>query len=166
METNHYQSVPPQLIPALEAALLKYEEAMAKLADFKKQYSSVKNKAKRAEQYIANLDEEGRRYHELSMTQTVQYAENKFILINKKLQRFKEQDQKSLKQTLKQLKGTTPLEPNTAQWHIQQVTYYSSKLNDLLREVEDMLRIAKGHLRKMDDLKKTIARYRKFRKLF
>lgn len=163
METNHYPSISPSMLPALENAMLKYEEATAKLAGFKKQYTSVKNKAKRAEKYIANLDEDSRSY-EIFMTQTVQYAENKFILINKKLKRFKEQDQKSLKQTLKQLKGTTPLEPNTAQWHIQQVTYYSSKLNNLLHEVEDMLRIAKGHLRKMDDMKKSIARYQRFRK--
>ncbi|MCB0754134.1 MAG: hypothetical protein H6603_01110 [Flavobacteriales bacterium] len=165
METTIYQSVPPQLIPALEAALLKHEEAVAKLADFKKQYTSVKNKAKRAEKYIANLEEEeGRRLHEITMTQTVQYAENKFILINKKLNRFKEQDEKSLRRTFKQLKGTTPLEPHTAEWHIQGLTYHTSNLNDMLREVADMLRIAKGHLRKIDDMKKSIARYRKLRK--
>lgn len=165
MNVNQFPRVWPDQVPALEAALLKHEEAVAKMAEFKKKLTSVKNKAKRVEQYVATMDEEAAKYYELAMLGCVRLAENKFILINKKLKRLKENQEKSCKQSLRLLKKSG-MEPSATRWHIHRVASYNQEADWVLREVGDMLRIAKGHLRKVDDYKKSIARYITRRSVF
>ena len=60
MNPNDFPRVWPDLIPQLETALARHEEAVAKMADFKKRYTSVKNKVKRIEKYLVTMDEEDR----------------------------------------------------------------------------------------------------------
>lgn len=164
MDANRYPAIWPNMIPAFEAALQKHEESVAKLAEFKKRYTSVKNKAKRIETSLIKREEEFVISAEYMVTDCLRLAENKFILINKKLKYFKEHEEKSCKKSLKLLKGSVAIEPGSTQWHIQQVSYYNYKANDLIHEVSDMLRIAKGHLIKVDDFKKFIAQLNKRRR--
>jgi hypothetical protein len=163
MDLNHYPNVWPNLQPTLEAALLQHEEAVAKLAAFKKQYTSVKSKAKRVEKFVATLDEETFKYYQLHMLNCVRLAENKFALIDKKWNRFKKYEQRSCDASLRSLKGRF-MEPNMTQWHIQHVSGYARTANELLREVGNMLRIAKDHLHKVDDMKKSMKKYLGFRR--
>lgn len=163
MNLNHFPNVWPNLQPALEAALQKHEEAVANMADFKKKYTSVKNKAKRIEKSLITMDEEARKHHEYIILDCLRLAENKFALINKKLNRFRQHEQLYCNRSLKLLKGSRAMEPNTTQWHIQGVSHYASSVNRLLREVTDMLRIAKGHLDKVDQMKKYLAQIRRRR---
>lgn len=160
MDLNHYPNVWPNLQPALGAALLQHEEAVAKLAAFKKQYTSVKNKAKRVEKFVATLDEETFKYYQLHMLNCIRLAENKFALIDKKWNRLKEY---SCDASLRSLKGPA-MEPHMTQWHIQHVSGYARKANELLREVGNMLRIAKDHLHKVDDMKKSMKKYLGFKR--
>lgn len=164
MDLNHYPNVWPDLLPALEAALQKHEEAVAKMAEFRKKYTSVRNKAKRVEKYLVTMDEEYRKYYEHYMLDCVRLAENKFILINKKLKRFKEHEEKYCNQSLRLLRGSPAMEPRNTQGHIQRISTYLYRSNELIRDVSDMLRIAKGHLDKVDDMKKRLAKYRKRRR--
>ncbi|MBI1287008.1 MAG: hypothetical protein GC178_05455 [Flavobacteriales bacterium] len=164
MDLNHYPNIWPDLLPVLEAALQKHEEATAKMADFRKKYTSVKNKAKRVEKYLVTMDEEMRKYHELYMLDCLRLAENKFALIDKKLKRFKQHEQLYCNQSLKLLKGSRAMEPNTTHWHIQRISTYLYRSNELIRDVSDMLRIAKGHLDKVDHIKKYWAQIRKRRR--
>jgi hypothetical protein len=161
METNHYLSAWPDMIPALEAALLRYEEGVANMADFEKKYTSVKNKMKRIEKYMVSMDEESQKWYQSSMLNTVRLAENKFNLINKKLARFKEQEKRSCKASLKQLKGASIMERNMTVWHIARVSAYLQHVDRLLYGVADMLRIAKGHLDKVSQSKKYLAKVRR-----
>jgi len=152
------------MLPRLEAALLRYEEGVANMKDFKKKYTAVKNKAKRIEKYLVTADEETRKYYEYSILDKLRLAENKFILINKKLKRFKDHEQKYCKQSLKLLKGSAAMDLNTTRWHIQGIAIYNQKVDSLLREIEDMLRIAKGHLARVDEMKKYLAQVRRRRR--
>jgi len=154
-----------ELIPAAEAAVLNYEEALRTMADFKKKYTSVKNKAKRIEKYLATLDEADSNLYGYSMVNNVRLAENKFILIDKKLNRFKG-DERFCRKSLKLLKGIEVMERSTTVWHIQHLSAHLGNVNSLVREVADMLRIANGHLTKVYDHKKFIARIRKRGRLY
>ncbi len=160
MNLHDYPHVWPKMIPQLESALLRHEEALTKMANFKKKYTSVKNKAKRIEKYLVNADQETKRYLELSSLNYLRYAENKFTLVNKKLKRFREHEVKSCDRSLRLLKGPT-LDPNITQWHIKNVSAHLHHVNSLLHEVSDMVRIAKGHLTKVDDMKKYLAQVRR-----
>jgi len=144
--------------PALEAALAKHEEAVAKLAAFKKKYTSVKNKAKRVQHYVATMNDEQAKFYKLSMLNSVRLAENKFELIDKKWNRFRQHDQRYCNASLKLLKGPA-MEPNMTRWHIGHVSGHARNADGFLREATDMLRIAKGHLDKVDDMKKSIEKY-------
>jgi hypothetical protein len=159
MDLNHYPIVWPQLIPALEAALPEYEQATANMADFKKRYTSMKNKVKRTVKYVADMDEATREQYEHWTLQFVQLAENKFIPIDKKLKRFC--GARDCKTSLKLPKASKPMEPNVTVWHIQRLSAYLYNMNSLLREVDDMLRIAKKHLSNVDHIKKQIILSRK-----
>jgi hypothetical protein len=53
------------------------------------------------------------------------------------------------------------MEPNVTVWHIQRLSAYLYNMNSLLREVDDMLRIAKKHLSNVDHIKKQIILSRK-----
>jgi hypothetical protein len=161
MHPNDFPQVWPNMIPALEAALLRYEEGAAKMADFRKKYTSVKNKAKRIDRSFTSMDEESRKWFQFTIPHSLRLAENKFILINKKLKRFKQEEEHSCKTSIKKLKGSLAMEANMTEWHIQRVSGHLGKVDWLLYEVEDALRIAKGHLDKVDGLKRTMARYRR-----
>lgn len=163
MDLNQYPNVWPNLLPALEVALLRHEEATANMADFKKSYTSVKNKVKRIEKYLVAMDEQDSKLYEMAMMNNVRLAENKFALIDKKLNRYKEREQRECNTSLKLLKGSPAMEPSNTQWHIQKMAHYAYVLNGLIRELSDMLRIAKGHLDKVDDMKKTMAHYQRRR---
>lgn len=164
MNPNDFPRVWPDLLPSLETALLRYEEGVAKMKEFKKKYTAVKNKAKRIEKYLVTADEETRKYYEYSILDKLRLAENKFALINKKLKRFKEHEQKYCNQSLRLLKGPAAMDPNTTRWHIRGVAAYSQNVDSLLREIEDMLRIAKGHLTRVDEMKKFLAQIRRRRR--
>ena len=161
MNPNQYPNVWPDMVPALEAALLRHQEAVAQMADFKKKYASVKNKAKRTQQFLMSLDEENRKWYELGIRGNVRLAENKLALISKKLRGFKQHEERSFRTSLKALKGSIAMNPNSTQWHIQQISGHAQKVNWLLHEVADMLRIAKGHLDKATSHKKFVTQVRK-----
>ena len=163
MDTKDYPHVWPNLLPALEAALLKREEGVAKLADFKKKFNSAKNKAKRIEKSVATMNEEERQSTEYFLLNCVRLAENKFILISKKLKQFKEHGDKYCVQSIKVLKSNIGMEPHQTQWYIQSVASYAQEVDSLLRDVAEMLRITKGHLKKVDDHKKYVAKLRRLR---
>lgn len=166
MNPNDFPRVWPDLIPSLQAALLKYEEGVANMAEFKKKYTSVKRKAKRVEKYLVSADEETRKYYEFSILDKLRLTENKFALIDKKLKRFKEHEQKYCNQSLKLLKGPTAMDPNNTRWHIQKVAAYPGHVNGLIRDIDDMLRIAKEHLTRVDEMKKYLAQLRRRRQKF
>ena len=152
------------MIPDLEAALLRYEAGVAKMKDFKKEYTAVKNKMKQIEKYLVTADEETKNYLELSILNYLRYAENKFILIDKKLNHFKQQKQNPCKKSVQLLKGSKAMDRNITQWHIQRVSVHLQNVNSLLlHEVADLLRIAKGHLAKVDYMKKSMAQFRRRR---
>lgn len=159
MNLQDYPSVPPEWIPALEAALLRYEEATARMADFKKEYASVKAKVRRLEKHMAAMDEATHSHWIMSMAHDVQLAVNKFALIDKKVERFMNERERYCKSSLKALRSSEPMEPNLPRWHIEQINFYYTGTNDLLHDVLDMLRIAKGHLAKVDSAKKSIVKY-------
>lgn len=163
MDPKDYPRVWPNLLPSLEAALVKRQEGISQMADFKKKFNAAKNKAKRAEKYVTTMDEEMRRSNEYYMLDSVRLAENKFIIISKKLKQFKAHEEKYCVQAIKVLKSDIGMEPHQTQWYIQSVASYAQKANSLIRDLADMLRIANGHLKKVDHTKKTIAHYAKLR---
>ncbi len=156
-----YPRVWPELLPALEVALVKHAEAQAKLADFKKKYTSVKAKVKRLNKEIAAMEGQAQTYFKSNMEYNVQLAVNKFILIDKKVKRYHSERERYSKASLKALRSSKVFEPRNTQWHIGHVGGALNDIDSLLREVLDMLRIAKGHLAKVDDAKKSIAKHRK-----
>ncbi len=151
-----YPRVWPELLPALEAALISYEQGVTKLAEFKKKYTSVKNKLKRLEKHVAQLDEAADYGMTSSLLNNGRLAENKFMLIDKKLKDFHAHRGRSSTDSLQDLKSSKAMEPNLTAWHIGHVAYYFSNVNSLLYEVGDMLRIAKDHLEKVEKHKKFI----------
>ncbi|MBP9151908.1 MAG: hypothetical protein KBF73_06465 [Flavobacteriales bacterium] len=153
---DKYPRVWPELIPALEAALLKYEEAEVKLAEFKKKYTSVKNKLKRLEKHVAQLDEAADRGVTSSLLNNGRLAENKFNLIDKKLKDFHAHRGRYSKSSLKVLQSSKATEPSTTRWHISHVGGHLNNVDSLLYVVADMLRIAKDHLEKVENHKKFI----------
>gem|GEM_PF-1824663 len=153
-----YPRVLPEYFPALQVALGKRAEAEAKMADFKKKYASVKNKVKRLEKEMAAMDEAKEASWIRNMGYDVQLAVNKFILIDKKLKRFHERERYG-KTALKTLRSPKGFDPSQTRWYIDHVGGSLRNTNELLREVLDMLRIAKGHLAKVDATKKSMKKY-------
>ncbi len=160
----YYHDISTRLEPfnTPEEAYLAYEQGVARMAEFRKKYNSVKNKAKRTEKYLVTMDEEHRRMSEHFIYNNVRLAENKFILINKKLKRFKNEEERQCKKGLKALKNTNGMSPTTIHWYMSGVWRYLEKQRYLLAEWYDMLRIAKGHLQKVDDHMKYARKLRRF----
>jgi hypothetical protein len=156
-----YPRVWPELLPALEVALVKHAEAQAKMADFKKKYTSVKAKVKRLEKDMAAMDEAKEGHYIRNMGYDVQLAVNKFILIDKKLKRYANESERNSKNSIKALRSSKTFEPQQTRWHIGHIEGLHHQTDWLLREVADMLRIAKGHLGKVDAAKKTMAKHKK-----
>jgi hypothetical protein len=158
MNPTEFRYVAPHLLPALEAALDSRAAAKARLADFKKKYSAVKAKVKRLEKEMASMDPEKHRYEILVIVDNVRLAVNKFVLIDKKLKQFQQGPERNFRTTLRALQSGEVLDPNMAVWYIRSVEHSVYATNDLLSVVLDMLRIAKGHLKKVDDHKKYLRR--------
>jgi hypothetical protein len=158
MNPTEFRYVAPHLLPALEAALDSRAATKARLADFKKKYSAVKAKVKRLEKEMAAMDPEKHRYEILVIVDNVRLAVNKFVLIDKKLKQFQQEPERSFRTSLRALQSGEVLEPNMVVWHIGHVQRITSATNNLLSVVLDMLRIAKGHLKKVDDHKKYLRR--------
>ncbi|MCF8277914.1 MAG: hypothetical protein K9J17_14365 [Flavobacteriales bacterium] len=161
MDTTGYPRVWPQLIPALEAALQRHEQASINFAAFKKSYASAKNKVKRTEKYLSTLDEDSQKWYGYGILKPTRLAKNKLILIDKKLKRFRAHEERYCKASLKVLRAPVGMEPNMTTWHIQRVADYPYAVSYLLSTVNDMLRIANRHLTNVDDAKKRLVMARK-----
>jgi hypothetical protein len=161
-----FPHVPSDLMPALEAALGRHDGAKAKLADFKKEYNAVKAKVKRLEKEMAAMDLVEDRFLFNFMNNTVQLAVNKFVPIDKKLMRFQQEPERYCKDSLKALRSSNGMERNMTAWHIDGLYRFGHRTDDLLHIVSDMLRIAKWHLKKVDDHKKYVRKLARNRHLW
>jgi hypothetical protein len=160
---EEFTRVLPEYYPALQVALDKHAEAQAKMADFKKKYTSVKNKVKRLEKDMAAMDEAKEGSYIRHMGYDIELAIKKFVLIDKKLKRFKNERERNSKNSIRSaaliqnIRAATRLVGISV--HIEGLHHQTDWL---LREVLDMLRIAKGHLAKVDAAKKlTMAKHKK-----
>jgi hypothetical protein len=147
----------------LEEALAKQAEAQAKLADFMKRYRSVKAKVNRLIKEFASTEEETYRSSIHHMTYDVQLAANKFVLIDKKLKNFKRDDEHSCKDALKTLRSPKGFDAYQTTWYIGRVAFLLQRTDSLLFDINDKLRIAKGHLDKVDKHKKYLRKLWRFR---
>lgn len=157
---EEFTRVLPEYYPALQVALDKHAEAQAKMADFKKKYTSVKNKVKRLEKDMAAMDEAKEGSYIRHMGYDIELAIKKFVLIDKKLKRFKNERERYSNKALRTLRSPKGFDPYQTRWHMDHVGGMLSATDQLLREVLDMLRIAKGHLAKVDATKKLVAKNR------
>ena len=111
------------------------------------------------------MDERTSEYYGYSLLDRVRLAENKFVLIDKKLKQYHSYDASSCKASLRLLKAPKAMDPNQIVWYIRRVADHHDVVNSLLRSVDDMLRIATGHLKQVDESKKFLAKYSKLRGL-
>lgn len=158
MNPLEFPSVAPHVMPALEAALDSRAAAKSGLADFKKKYNAVKAKVKRLEKEMAAMDPVSQKLQIMIIGGNVRLAVNKFVQIDKKLKQFEEGPERQCRNALRALRSPKVLEPNMADWHIRNLQGSVSATHNLLPVVLDLLRIAKSHLKKVDDHKKYLRR--------
>ena len=154
IDPRKFPSVQPQYHPALEVALENRAKAKEKMADFRKQYRSAKAKVKRLVKEMAAMDEEKQRSTILDISYKVQLAENKFVLMDKKLKRYADVDEKYCKDAFARLASRERLSESTTVWLLTNADAILPSTESMLFDVLDMLRIAKGHLVKVDEGKK------------
>jgi len=116
---------------------------------------------KRLEKDLAAMDEAKEGSYIRMMGYDIELAIKKFVLIDKKLKRFQNESERYSNTALKTLRSSKGFDPHNTRWHIDHVGGILYSTGSVLREVLDMLRIAKGHLAKVDATKKSMAKNRK-----
>lgn len=136
-----------------------HEEGCAKLADFNKRYASAKAKVRRLKKELEAMEKVAPAHHLYSISNYVRLAVNKFVLIDKRLKKHRTQRVPNVKRAIKALRASTWLEPNMITWHIGALRGSYRDSAQLVSEVQELLRITNGHLSKVGDTKKILARY-------